>query len=1055
MKKPIFCILLLVLVNLCISDLMAQDKTISGKVLDEKNLPVIGATVSANNTQLGTTTDINGFFRIKVPEKTTELIFSCLGMEKLSVNVEGKTTVNVTMLEKVNDLDEVIVVGYGEMRKSDLTGAVSSVKTANMEAQSMTSIDQGLQGRIAGVQINQSDASPGGGLNFVIRGSNSLIGGTEPLYVIDGFPLEGGNSEIQAPTGNGNPPQNLLNFLNPKDIESIEILKDASSTAIYGTRGANGVVLITTKKGAAQKVKFSVSNFTEMANTLRKPDPLNAYEFTWFANMRYIVQNVFYGSKSYEQAITEMPYRGAWSSDGSYSSPTPEDYLNGNVLGTDWFDVVSRTAVSNKTLISAQGGNESFRYYFSGGYDKVAGIVTGSDFERYSFNNNLNIKLNNKFTLTNSLKLSYAGGNRAQSGLLNGENRGVLMSAYMRSPLGLIGQTLYDEEFGIIVNSDDPYIQATRFKEENYTFSLIENIGLRYQILRNLSLQVNGGLNYSLSIKDMYYPKSTQRGYTQGGGMAFFGLNQRANILNEYLLNYNKVFSKKHRITAIGGYSMQWFNMRGFNAKVSGFINDILENYNFSAASMYYKPSSLRQAAQSASFISRINYNYDDRYLLTGSFRVDGNSRFGRNNKWGYFPSVGVAWRVDREKFFNFEAISNLKLRGSFGVTGNAGLAMYQSLPLINFNNVVFGDNQYVGYEHANIPNDDLKWEKTHQYNAGLDFGVFRNRVLLTVDFYQKNTYDLLQNLGLSPSTGYSNRVVNLGSLQNQGIEIEIKTVPIQKKNLYWDIAANWFTNTTKMLDLQGMDAYRVNIINGFSPFIVEPGKELGLIYGYRVSNIIKNQDDVANAAKDNPNKGIGNFDYVKDENGNMLEMVIGNTNPDFNFGFSSNFRYKNLTLNANFTGSIGNDIINVQRNVYLNRTQTHRIALNSFWIPEIRNSLGEVVIPDNGKEGLCIAAPPSLAHDISKLIDHYIEDGSYFKMNNLSVTYKWKPKNNKLLEEINPSLSVSNVFCITNYSGVNPETSLYGQNPLTKGVAYYEYPMTRSFSFGLSITIK
>lgn len=1048
---------LLTIVTVCLSLSLALAQTgmkVKGQVRDIDGEPLAGATVQLKGTDDGTITDMNGKYEIELKDdKNTTLVFSFIGMETRTVEIKGRSVINVTMQSDKNMLSEAVVsVGYGTISKESVFGAISSVRADDLKAQSMVSIDQGLQGRIAGVQISQSDASPGGGLSFLIRGSNSLIGGTEPLYVVDGFPIEGGNYDISAPTGNGNPPQNLLNFLNPSDIASIEILKDAASTAIYGAKGANGVVIITTKSGYAERAKITVSHTCSIGSSLRRSDPCDAYDFAWFANMRKIVQDVYYGGKKYEDVVNELPYRGIWSGDGSYK-PSPEDYRNGTAMSTDWVDVVSRTGVYNKTLLSVAGGGQKLKYYFSAGYDKCLGTIIGSDFQRFSFNSNINTQLNNRLSFSSSTKMSYQYGKVGQTGLLNGDNKGVLMSAYMFNPTTLMGQTLFDEEYGVIKESDNPYVQATQFKDQNSTISVIQNLSLNYKIMKDLSLEIMGGANYSRKVKDMYYPLSTKRGSTQGNGRAFYGNNESVNLLNNYVLKYNTKIGK-HNITATAAYEMQYYIARSFNASVYGFINDYLENYNFYAAKKYDKPSSGQYSRSSQSFVLRGIYNYANKYIFNASVRADGDSRFGKNHKWGWFPSAGAAWRVIGEDFFDVPCFSDFKIRASWGITGNSRLGVYQSMGLMGTTDVAFGDEVYVGYVHSTIPNPDLRWERTSQYNVGIDLAFFKDRLSFTADVYEKNTTDLLQNLKLAPSAGYSSRTINTGHLRNRGIELNIKGILLRNRDFFWDLSANWYTNRSKMISLgKDMEEYRVGITNNWTPFRIAPGAELGEIWGYKVSNIIKTSEDVANAAIDNPNKGIGNYDYEKDENGYMKEQVIGNTNPDFCYGFATTFRWRNFTLNASFSGSFGNDMINVQKQVQLNRTQTHKNALYNYWIPEIKDSEGNVVIPDNGKNGLCLWYPASSAHDISKLVDRYIEDGSYFKMNNLSLSYSLRQKKVKWLNELKVTLAADNVFCITNYSGLNPETSLYGQDPIRKGVAYYEYPMTRTFSVGLSIT--
>lgn len=1048
-----------VLLCCCCLQTFAQNMRVRGKVTDAEGSALFGANINAVGSGKGVSSDKEGNYVIVVPQGVTALSYSFLGMKTKIENIQERRVINVRLQEEDIKLDEVtIVIGYGTAKKKELTGAVSSVDSKEMQGQIMNTIEQGLQGRVSGVNINQSDGSPGGGLNITIRGSNSLIGGTEPLYVVDGFPIDGQSTEVKDDISPGNQPQNKLNFLNPADIESIQILKDASATAIYGSRGANGVVLITTKSGQNQNAEFSITQNLELGNMLRTPKSMSAYDFTWLANTRKLVNDVFYGGIPYETAIQNIPYKTTWSANGSLSKGSPEDYANGLLASTNWIDVISRTGISQRTMASARGGTRDFKYYFSGGYDNVEGIILATDFKRYSFNSNINVNLSKNISLVNTFNLSVTSGKVGQSGLLNGEQKSLLMQSTIgTSPLNLLEDEFWEEEFGVITGSDNPYVQATKFKELNTNKSLIERLALNYKILPSLSFNVSGGINYRENIKDMYYPKSTLRGDRTGGGRAFYGTDANYRLLNDYMLTY-KTKIKKHNVTVTGVYSLEYFKQQRYSSAVSGFLNDLLENYSFNSATNFYKPSSATLSTLGSSGIARLNYNYDNRYLLTATIRADGSSKFGASNKWGYFPSVGVAWRAIQEDFFKrLSAFSDFKIRASYGVTGNAGLAPYQSLPLMDVTMVAFQDVPYLGIYNGNIPNPQLRWEKTFQGNIGADIGLFNDRLYVTADVYDKTTRDLLQKVRLASSTGFSTRTINLGSLQNRGIEVLVKGSIIKSTKFNWDVSANWSSNKSKVLDLGGMKSYREGVmIDNWYPFVIEEGADLGLIYGYKVSNIIKTQEDIANAALDNPNKRIGEYDYVKDANGMMKEMVIGNTNPDYIYGFATMLNFKNFTVNANFTGSVGNDVLNVQKQIVQNRSLTLSSELYNYWIPEIRNSAGEVVIPDNGKNGLGIGYPNNTVHDISKLVDRYIEDGSFFRMNSLSVSYRWLPNNRvKFLRSVTPTFSVSNLFMITDYSGVNPETSVYGQDPIRRGVAYYEYPLTRSFSFGVNCVFK
>jgi hypothetical protein len=450
-----------------------------------------------------------------------------------------------------------------------------------------------------------------------------------------------------------------------------------------------------------------------------------------------------------------------------------------------------------------------------------------------------------------------------------------------------------------------------------------------------------------------------------------------------------------------------------------------------------------------------LNYNYDGRYLLTATIRADGSSKFGKNNKWGYFPSAAFAWRVSNESFMsNVRAISNLKLRLSFGVTGNQGLSAYQSQPRLSTVNYPFNDEIAIGFQNDVIENPNLKWEKTAQYDAGLDVGLFNGRIMLTGDYYIKRTTDLLQVVSLAPSSGYISQVQNLGSLENKGAELEVNG-KLLTGTLKWDMGLVWFKNNIKVLDLGGMEEYPGSWVQSWDwrPFPIRVGSPLGEIYGYKVEKVMKTQEDVNNAAKDLATKRIGEFDYVKDENGNMKRFNLGSTNPKFSFGFNSRIAYKNFELAFHFAGNIGQKIFNLQDRILLygDGAQTTREYYERFWIPEIKDASGKVVIPDNGGDLHMIAAPwgRTSLNSITAPNDLMIHDGSWIKLRNLQLSWilpkKYTPS---WLKGLKLFTSVTNLFSIDNYSGLDPEASVYGQDPTRRGVAFGEYPMSRTYSF-------
>lgn len=1037
---------------------LGQNIQITGTIRSSGKL-IPGVTVIVKGANSGTQTDDNGRFTISVPNQNSILVFSSIGYEKVELPVKGKNIIDVNLTAIAKGLDEVVVVGYGSVKKGDLTGAVSSVSAKDIEGQSVVSIEQALQGRVPGMQVTQSDAAPDGGISVVIRGSNSLIGGTEPLYVIDGIPISGGNKRVKGPQDNFGPTgdlqnmsqaPNMLSFLNPNDIASIVVLKDASSTAIYGSRGSNGVVLITTKKGNRNRTTVNFSSSVDVSNIYRKMPLLSGPEYAEAQNLNYIISNYFQG-QAYEDIIRNVPYPGTYNNQGAYT-PSPTDYKNGNAAWTDWQDVVFRTGISQKNSLGISGGSDKARYYVGAAYDDIKGTIIGSEFKRYSLNSNFDANLSNRVTLSNSFIVSSTKSDRAQTGDIHaGDQRGIISAAQAYSPLSLIGQVWYNDFNGILKGSDDPYTLATKFKDQENVINILENLSLKWNILKGLDVKVSGGAQYVNDERNMYYPITTQRGYDMGSGAAFAGKNESMYFINENTATYHTELHKQ-TFDFLLGFTQESTTYQNSSNTVSGFLNDLTQDYNLGNSSSYSQPSSDYEVNTLRSFLGRASYNYDERYFFDASLRADGSSNFTKENRWGYFPSMAFAWRVNKEPFFKINKISDLKLRLSYGVTGNQGVSPYQTGIRLAPVTSPFGNALYIGLQNDNLGNPDLKWEQTAQYNLGLDLGLFKQRLTLTGNIYLKKTTDLLQDVLLSANTGYQTQTRNLGSLQNKGIELAINGTIIEKKNFKWDMGFNYFNDINLVTSLGGLDEYPggYTLWWDWRPYVIKVGQPLGVLYGYKILKVMKTQVDLDNAAVDNPNVSLGEYDFVKDPaTGRMQLMKIGNTNPKFSFGFTNNFTLKQWSLAILLAGSLGQDIFNLNVRPLFENSQTYRSYYEKAWVPEIKDSNGNVVIKDNGGTLPVYESISGRNYNIPN--DGMIENGSWVKLRNVTLSYTLITQKINWLKNIKLYVSGSNLFSIDSYSGLDPEASVYGQDPTRRGTAYGEYPMARTFTFGFN----
>uniref|UniRef100_UPI003594371A SusC/RagA family TonB-linked outer membrane protein n=1 Tax=Persicitalea sp. TaxID=3100273 RepID=UPI003594371A len=860
------------------------DATVTGKVRDENGQALPGVNVLLKGTNVGTSTDVNGAFTLLAPEKGV-LVFSYIGFATQEVAINGRTNIDVRLEAETRALDEAIVIGYGTVKKSDLTGAVSSVGSDEINAFPTANVMQGLAGRAAGVQVKQNTGAPGAPISVRIRGTNSIVGSNEPLYVIDGFPVS--SAEV----------------INNSSIKSIEILKDASAIAIYGSRASNGVVLITTNRGPASgqsRVTFETSYGTQ--SLIKDTEMMNPYEYGTFYNR--LSANMGRTPRFTDDQITEFEKMGR---------------------GTNWQDVVFTKAPIQNHSLNIASGNEKTRFSITGSFFDQKGIIRNSNYSRYALNNNIQHTIGKALSIDLNLALSR---NNTQRQL---------------SDQGRFGTSLIGRAFGIppflpVYQEDGTYTEPTRlltyvsealfsplnfiYEQSNKTIqnNVLLNTALSYKILDGLTLRVSGGIESRNSRNDFYQTKKFQN---DPNGRATVTNTDFISLLNENTLSYDKRFGGRHQLSAVAGFTYQDFVTTSLTAGGSAFLSDIPESYSLATAGVFTTPGSSYTKSTLLSGLGRVNYTLDGRYLFTFSMRADGASVYSPGNKWGYFPSAALSWRISDEAFFQgVDFVNNLKLRTSWGKAGSQGISPYSTLNQLAPGSTVFGSSLFTTMAPANRLASDLKWETTEQVNFGLEVGVLEGRVQLTADYYVKQTRDLLNAVQLPRSTGYTNSLRNVGRVGNKGLELDLTADIFGKGDFKWDLNANIAFNRTKVLELYGGQdilAGNVNMIifNDFANTYRE-GQPLGVIYGFEEDGYDE--------------KGF--LKYKSD-----TKVKIGDPNPNFIFGINSTMAYKNLSLSLFFSGTQGNDIVNMSAVAftvdYTNGTSKLKEVLDNHWTPE------------------------------------------------------------------------------------------------------------------------
>ena len=1047
----------LVSLTLLTITLYGQERVITGQVTDlasGETLP--GVNILVKGTTIGTVTDVDGNYRLTAPDQAETLVFSSVGYTAEEVAINNQSTINLAMAPDILSLSEVVVVGYGTQDKKELTGAIASVNSEAIKDLPVNGIDQALAGQVPGVQVSQSNAAPGGAVNIRVRGTVSINSGSQPLYVVDGFPLSVAENQVSNP----------LASINPNDIESIDILKDASASAIYGSRASNGVIIITTKKGKSGRPQFNLDMYTGFQQVEKRVDVLNAREFaTLYVESRNNGYLDFFGDQGAQITDDNDTRRalGATSSNLYLVDPQLADPSQFGE-GTDWQDEIFRTAPINNVQLSARGGTDNLTYYLSGGYFNQQGVVIESGFERYSFNTSLQANVTNKVRLGFNLNSAYSVNN-----LVNGEGSwhsgGVVTSALMMPPtMGV------RDENGNYQDLRDVYptwgfvdvvnpVQAAQENQRAITrFRAFGSLFGEYDIVDGLTFKALLGGDYVASEEDKFTP-STLNDRARGGNTAYQNNANSRNYLSEFTLSYDKSFGD-HNLNALAGYTIQKQRSRRTRIEATDFPNDYVQDITGGVISNVV--SDPREWSL-LSYLGRINYDYKGKYLLTATIRRDGSSRFGSNNRWGNFPSISAGWRISEEAFMsNVTFLDGLKLRASYGLTGNNSIGDYASIGLLSASNFVVDGNEVLGQIKGTLPNENLGWETTSQFNIGVEVGLAEGRLFIQGDYYDKYTTDLLFQVPVSAISGVTQYTTNIGEVSNRGWEVSLTARNIVG-DFNWTTNLNVSANRNRVEKLGASDdpIFTGNIAGRSHTATI--GSPIGSYFGLQWDGLYLTQEELDNQPENVSVGGrpafVGDVRW-KDIDGNGQiddddQSIIGDWEPDFIYGVTNTFSYKNFDLSVLIQGSQGNELYNVQRRnlgIMVLYGNAYSETLDRYQSPE---NLGNGVLPQVKR---AVASSST-----TRSSDYYIEDASFMRIRNITLGYRLPPTvaSSIGLGSLRAYISVQNAFLFTDYINYNPEvsatntTGAYGTdiNPLTPGIDYGSYPTARTFTLGLNVT--
>lgn len=1023
---------------------------VTGKVMSEdEKAPLIGATITEKGSANGTTTDVEGNFRLEVSPNAT-LVVSFIGYIAKEVALGKASTLNISLAPDLQQLQDIVVVGYGTQRKKDLTGSIVSIKADKFMQPSVNSFDQMLQGKVPGVQISQTTGAPGGNVNILVRGVSSITGGNQPLYVIDGFPIGsgGGGSNMKsygansfsssAMANNTATRINPLSSINPSDIESIEILKDASATAIYGSRGANGVVIITTKRGSAGKSQISLDasyGFQEVANKLKM---MNAREYAEFVADGRDAAWVYAGGSVNDP-----------NEKRSVATRVRPEFRNpaGIMTDTDWQDVIFKTAPVRNVQLSSTGGNEKNRFLISAGYFSQDGIVINSNYERFNLRVNVDAQIAKRIRVGTSTYGSYGFGRFANTESHYGEG-GILMNALAASPT----IPVYDAEGNYYFNQDDVtdglgFLQnvlavSNGTQDRRKAMDVFTNNFLEIELSNDLTFKSSVGISYNSNgirlWRSSAVPNYTSLNYPATAGST---KTETLNWLNENTLNYNKVFDQKHFVSAIAGFTVQ----KSISDRLSAGASDFPTEYvPYLSAGIVNSGTQMISEWSLLSWMARANYSFNGKYMFTATIRRDGSSRFGANHKWGAFPSFSVGYNLAEEDFMkDVTWLSNLKLRASYGISGNNQIGNYSHIGLLSTTRYVENNALKPGLVPSSLSNDDLTWEKSRQTNFGLDLGLFRNRVNLTADIYRNLKTNLLLAVQLPAASGFTSSTQNIGDIENKGVELGINTTNIHGKNFEWSTGFTFSANRNKVLKLATEGARIANS----SYQITEVGSPLASFFLIKKLGVFMNSTELQDAALYHPRTQAGDLKF-EDINGDKVinqndRQIIGSPWPDYTWGLDNSFKFGSISLNIALVGSHGAYTYLEAGGSLLgsNGVQNGLAIQNRRWKSEAD--------PGDGIMPRAIRSNHALGFGVSS---HYLFDNSFTRIRNVSLGYDLPSKlvSKLKLNSFNVYFNIANLYTFTDYVGYDPESSTTGDNVTNAGIDYLNYPLPRTFTLGI-----
>ncbi|WP_316828108.1 TonB-dependent receptor [Pedobacter miscanthi] len=997
----------------------AQTSRVTGVVKDEKGETIVGATVKVKNQPIVVSTNASGIFTIDAPSNAV-LQVSFVGYKNIEIEVNKRASLNITLEPEAGNLEDVVVVGYGTVRKSDLTGSVTSLKAGDLTKGANVNVQQALVGRASGVQIYQKSGEPGAAMSVQIRGITSITGNNSPLYVIDGLPVNDGSAiGSSAPGGTTSNPnlRSAMNNLNPSDIASIEILKDASATAIYGSRGANGVVIITTKKGDNGKLKV---NYNGSVGTQKGTRLLT-----------------FMTGDEYTQAINGIIDLGN----------LPTTRVTGTNANTDWQSLLLKTASLQSHDISFSGGGGNTKFYISAGLYDQDGIMLNSGNKRYSGRVNLEHSVAQKYAVGISLESSYSRDNYNATGVGLNDNASALYMAQNYDPTAAPYTATGGYNRSALMNPmDNPLAVINGQYGMGDTYRTIGNIYAEYYFIPSLSAKVRAGADVNDSQRYFWIDPTTLTGASYNG-YADVRDGKRAYYLGEATLNFNKTFGD-HSIAAVAGSTYERYTSSSLIGSSRSFaLPDLTYDGLGTGDNTLNSVSNSRQENILVSFLGRVNYAYKGKYLLTASLRADGSARFGPNRRFGYFPSAAVAWKIHDEDFLKENKIlSDLKLRISYGATGNQPNANYIYFSTYSAGrNAIFGGTRYSSLNPTRSANPDLQWESANQVDLGLDFALFSSRVSGSIEYYNRKTSDLLYDTPQAASTGFGSQTQNVGSMRNTGLEFSLKGSILNRKDFTIDAGFNITTLKNQILSLGDLNQVIYGGVGSIGALgILKPGESIGSYYGYIVDGVWQTGDNFSTAQA-----GVrpGDLKY-RDLDGNKIidandRTIIGKSMPNFYYGFNASFGYKIVNLEVFLEGSQGAKLLNSS-------------LVDALYPVDLRrNKLAEPYLnrwtPTNPTNDY----PSFLPNDVQgqrQVNTRTVEDASYLRLQAVRLTVKVPLPKNRFVSSLSVFANGSNLYTWTKYSGSDPAANSLGDN--IQKVDYNSYPLSRTYTFGVNLQL-